>query len=126
MVDVVVQAEGPNASDALRLAAAFFETEFGIKAQTRAVKTEEVQKGLDPAWLGVFLAIPPAVLAVMDLAERAKLVERTNAMLAQMRVRLGSAAAVIRIGAGKTFDVATVKAKEFIEAIRSADREDGH
>lgn len=124
MVEVAIQAEGPNTGDALCLAAVFFETEFGVKAETRAVKPDEVQKGLDPAWVAIFLIIPTAIKDTIDLIERTKLVERTNAMLTQMRAKLGSAVAVIRVGASRTFDVATAKAKEIVEAILQADHGD--
>lgn len=42
----------------------------------------------------------------------------------QMRAKLGSAVAVIRVGASRTFDVATAKAKEIIKAIQQADHGD--
>ena len=54
------------------------------------------------------------------IREKAQAVERTNAMLAAMRQRLGKASGVIRIGTVKTLDLATIKAKEFVDAILSA------
>lgn len=124
MVTIVIQAEGPNADEALRLAAGFFETEFGIEAKTEPVAADKLEKGLDPAWLAVLFAVPGAILATMELVQRARLIERTEAMLTQMRAKLGNATATIRIGASRSFNVATVKARELIDAIKAEGGED--
>ena len=123
MANIVIEAEGPGAQPALDLAADFFAGEFGVKAAPYATQPEGAAKGLGPEWWAVILSVPGAVLAGMDLAERLKLIERTAAMLAALRARLGTAGGVIRIGAKKTFDIATVKAREIIDAL--AEEEDG-
>jgi hypothetical protein len=69
----------------------------------------------------VILAIPPAILAIMDIADRMKLVKRFDAMLGEMRTLLGNGKGVIRIGARRTFDIASAKAREIIDAIRTED-----
>ncbi len=124
MVEVVIQAEGPQAEKALGVAAAFFEREFDVKAKTEIVELEGVRKGIDPNWVAVFIAIPGAIVALIQLDERLKLIERTETMLSEMRATLGKTAGVIRIGAKHKFDIATVKAREIIDAIREAKQDD--
>ncbi|MEJ2117974.1 MAG: hypothetical protein P8Y36_08765 [Alphaproteobacteria bacterium] len=121
MADISIEAEGADAQGALDLAAAFFADEFGVKASPRASQEQAAAKGLDPAWIAVVLAVPPAIVAAMQLEERLKLIERTAAMLEAVRARLGGAAGVIRIGAAKTFDIATAKAREIIDALAEMD-----
>jgi hypothetical protein len=121
MADVVIQAEGAEAEIALTEPEAFFRGEFGAAAETRREGGEGVRRGIDPAWLAVYLSIPSAVLATMDLAARLKLVERTEAMLVRMRAALGGATCMIRIGACRSFDLATAKARDIIDALREED-----
>ena len=124
MTDIIIAAEGPEAEQALTRAAAFFEQEFGAKAEPHAMPPEAAQRGLDPAWLAVALAMPPAIVATMQLTEKLRLIERTEAVLAEMRTALGKAGGVIRIGAKKTFDIATAKAREIIDALTEEDSGD--
>lgn len=124
MTHIIIETEGAGSQAALDLAAAFFEDEFGVKAAPHAVTPDATQRGIDPAWLAAALAVPPAIVATMDLATRLKLIERTAAMLEAMRARLGSAVGVIRIGARRSFDIATVKAREIIEALAEEDSGD--
>lgn len=124
MPAVIIEAEGPGAEAALTLAADFFAAEFGVKATPRAIEAQTTTKGLGPEWWAVILAIPGAILAVIDLTARARLIERTSAMLADVRSRLGTASGVIRIGARKTFDIATAKARDIIDALLEEDDND--
>ena len=121
MADIIIEAEGAAAQDALDLATAFFEGEFGATARPHATAPDATQRGIDPAWLAAALAVPPAIVTTMQLAERLKLIERTAAMLEAVRARLGGAAGVIRIGAAKTFDIATAKARDIIDALAEMD-----
>jgi hypothetical protein len=120
MIEVVVEAEGPNAEENMRFAGAFFEQEFRVPSQLMQKDPEPGRKGIDPAWIAVTLAIPPAILAGMELSDRLRLIERTDAMLTQLRARLGKAAGVIRIGARRSFDLISVKGREIIDAIRES------
>ena len=124
MPDIIIAAEGPEAEQALSRATAFFEHEFGAKAEPHAITPEAARRGFDPAWLAVVLALPPAIVATMELSEKLRLIERTEAVLAEMRTALGKAGGVIRIGAKKTFDIATAKAREIIDALTEEDSGD--
>ena len=121
MVTVVIAAEGPEAENAAAVAADFFKREFGGEAESQILSSHEVEKSfpIEPGWIGVALAIPGAISASIQLNERLKLIERTNAMLAEMRRHLGHAGGVIRVGTVKTFDLPTAKAKDLIDAILS-------
>jgi hypothetical protein len=126
MVDIVIEAEGRQAEPALARAAAFFEREFGVKATPRVIAAEEAaQRGLGPEWLAVILCIPSAIVAVMDLSARLRLIERTTAMLGELRAALGAAGGVIRIGARASFDIATAKAREIVDALTKAEKDEG-
>ncbi|ADP72036.1 hypothetical protein Rvan_2828 [Rhodomicrobium vannielii ATCC 17100] len=127
MVAIVIAAEGPNAEKAAAVAADFFKEEFGVEAHIKVVGPDENEKffeHIDPNWVAAILSIPGAILSSIELNQRLKLIERTNAMLTAIRQRLGTASGVIRIGSVKTLDLATIKAKELVDAILSA-KEDG-
>jgi hypothetical protein len=87
MVTVVIAAEGPEAKKATALAADFFKREFGGEAESQILSSHEAEKSfpIEPGWIGVALAIPGAISASIQLNERLKLIERANAMLAEMR-----------------------------------------
>ena len=124
MVKVRIEAEGPQAQAALDEAAAFFEREFGVKAETQAIEPEGTRKGDAVAWIAMLLTIPPAILATIQLEEKLKLIERTDELLTALRARLGKAAATIRIGAQQHCDVVTVKARELVDELIEAARQD--
>ena len=122
MVAIVIAAEGPNAEKATAVAADFFKEEFGVEAEIDILgphKNEKIFEHIDPNWVAAILSIPGAVLSSIELNQRLKFIERANTILAEMRQRLGKASGVIRIGTVKTLDLATVKAKEFVDAILS-------
>lgn len=125
MVNIVIEAEGHGAEAALNLAADFFAGEFGVKAAPHAVAPGDTQRGLGPEWWAVIIGLPGAVIATMDLAARLKLIERTAAMLEALRAKLGTAGGVIRIGARVSFDVATAKAREIVDALTEEDEDGG-
>jgi hypothetical protein len=119
MANIVIAAEGPNAEKAAAVAAEFFRREFGVEAETQVLKSGEAQRsGIDPAWLAVILMIPTAIIDAIDLAKRVKLIERAEAMLAEMRRLLGGAGGAIRVGGTKIFDIASAKAKDIVDALR--------
>jgi hypothetical protein len=127
MVTVVIASAGPNAEEAAAVAADFFKEEFGVEAQIKVLGPHEQEKifeHIDPNWVAAILSIPGAILASIKLNQRLKLIERTNAMLAEMRERLGKASGVIHVGTIKTLDLATIKAKELVDAILSARESD--
>lgn len=106
------------------MAADFFKREFGIEAQTKVLGSHENEKffeHIDPNWVSAILTIPSAILASIELNKRYQLIEHTNAMLEEVRKLLGTAGGVIRIGAAKTFDIASAKAKDIVDALRSED-----
>lgn len=120
LVKVRIEAEGPQAQAALDEAAAFFEREFNVKAEALTIEAAGSRRGIDPVWIAIILAVPPAIESLVNLAERLELIRRTETMLKQMRDSLGDGAGVIRIGARLSFDIATAKAREIIDAIREA------
>lgn len=121
MVDVIIAVEGQDAAAALDAMAAFFQQEFGARAQTREAEKARGMKGWpDPNWLAVYLAIPPTIAATIDLAQRARLVERVSAALEKARPLLAKAGGVIRIGTKRAFDFATVTAKDIVDALLDA------
>ncbi len=81
---------------------------------------ERLFEHIDPNWVSVVLSIPGDILVAMELNKRLMLVERTGAMLVEVRRRLGGAGGVIRVGAAKSFDLATAKAKDIAYAIMDA------
>jgi hypothetical protein len=118
MVDVVIEAEGDEAQQALADVAVFFTREFGATGVPQAPTPRAKQRGFDPAWLAIALSVPSAILGTLELAERLRLIERITAMLEGQRARLGKAVGVIRIGDTRPpFDIATVKAQEIIDAL---------
>jgi hypothetical protein len=121
MVTLVITAEGPNADQATAVAADFFKREFKVEAESQILSSREAEKSfpIEPGWIGVALAIPGAISASIQLNERLKLIERTSAMLDEMRRHLGHAGGVIRVGTVKALDIATVKAKDLVDAILS-------
>ena len=123
MITVVIAAEGPNAEKAAAVAANFFKEEFGVEARRKVSKSPENEKILehiDPNWISAILTVPSAVVASIELDQRFKLIERTNAMLTEVRRRLGDAGGVIRIGTVKTLDITTATAKDIVDAILNA------
>ena len=126
MATIVIAAEGPNAQEATAVAADFFKREFDGEAETNILSSHEAEKSfpIEPGWIGVALAIPGAISATIQLNERLKLIERTNAMLAEMRRHLGHGSGVICVGTVKTLDIATVKAKDLVDAILSVKEDD--
>jgi hypothetical protein len=120
MVDVIIEAEGLDAAAALNAMAAFLQEEFGVEAYARKAEKARGLQGFDPDWLAVCLSIPPAIIATVDLAERAKLTERVSAVLEKARPLLTVAKGVIRVGAGRIYDIATVTAKDIVDALLDA------
>ena len=124
MVKVRVEAEGPQAQAALDEAAAFFEREFGAAARTETTELEGSRKGDAVALITMLLTIPPAILAAIQLEEKLKLIEHTDELLTTLRARLGRAAATIRVGARQRYDLVTVKARELVDELIEAARQD--
>jgi hypothetical protein len=73
---------------AAAVAADFFKEEFGVEAQIKVLGPHEQEKifeHIDPSWVAAILSIPGAILASIELNQRLKLIERTNAVRAEMR-----------------------------------------
>lgn len=121
MAEIKIEVYGGYSKAARDLPVDFFAKEFGVEAAPSTLETDSPTKGLSLEGWAVILSIPGAIVATMQLAERLKLIERTAIMLENMRAQLGSAAGVIHVGARHSFDIATAKARDLIEAIAHDD-----
>ena len=106
---VAAQALAEPAEDLLRSAA------DAEPERRKPVLNDEVSKGDPVAVAALILAIPGAVLAMLDLAERARVAERVRRLLAKVRASEG--AATLHVGAEPPLDLATATEDEVMDLL---------
>lgn len=81
----------------------------------KPVLNDEVSKGDPVAVAALILSVPGAVLAMLDLAERARLAERVRHLLAKVRGSEG--AATLHVGAEPPLDLSTATDDEVMDLL---------
>jgi|WetSurMetagenome_2_1015567.scaffolds.fasta_scaffold1007416_1 hypothetical protein len=129
-MQITLEATGDRAGSALAVLKNFFETELGAQAlpaaQEAPAKLGEEKKDLDTTLrvISIGLAMPGAILATLQLREKAQLKRRLDAVLEEMRAILldyRGDAVLVRLG-DKTFDLRLVSAEEMLDAIAEEEK----
>jgi hypothetical protein len=123
-----IEIHGAEAEEVARELQALLEAEFGERVERLSAQepgTEDGPTRADP-WVvaQVILGIPPAILAVMDIAKRIELTAKVKRILAWTKQRGGAKGRIGLISAkGRSVDLEKAEPGEVVEALVEKDRD---
>jgi hypothetical protein len=127
-MQITLEAVGGDAKAALEPVKAFFESEWGAKAEAAAssIPAAPGEQAKDDALLAVaaiVLSLPGNILATLQLMEKAQLKARFSSALQELRAVLRDCRGdvVLRIG-DKTFDLRLASAEEVFDDIAEEEK----
>jgi hypothetical protein len=116
-----VKAYGENAKAMLNLVSAFIKSEWKVQPELYEHKEDQPQRDITIgiAILGLTLALPPAIIATLDLIERKKLHAKMKDLQEQIKNLKSSEkdSVQIHIGEVKVINLLTAQSGEVVEAL---------